>query len=128
MQNRCRMIVSQFLTKDLHINWQVGEKYFAQKLVDCDPCVNNGNRQWAASTGCDAQPYFRIFNPWGQQQKFDSDCKYIKKWLPELVNLSPVQIHNLQTDFPSGLKYPKQIVEHKIEAKKVIEIYKKTVV
>ena len=62
MHNRCRMIVASFLTKDLHIDWREGEKYFAQKLTDYDPAVNNGSWQWAASTGCDAQPYFRIFN------------------------------------------------------------------
>ncbi|MBW3019977.1 DNA photolyase family protein, partial [Candidatus Woesearchaeota archaeon] len=84
MHNRVRMIVASFLVKDLHINWQWGEKYFAQNLIDYDPAVNNGNWQWAASTGCDAQPYFRIFNPWSQQEKFDRDCEYIKKWVPEL--------------------------------------------
>jgi deoxyribodipyrimidine photo-lyase len=95
MHNRVRMIVASFLTKDLHIDWRWGEKYFAQKLVDYDPGVNNGNWQWAASTGCDAQPYFRIFNPWLQQQKFDPDCVYIKNWIPELVNIAPNTIHNL---------------------------------
>lgn len=124
MQNRCRMIVSSFLTKDLHINWQDGEKYFAQKLIDYDPCVNNGNWQWAASTGCDAQPYFRIFNPWSQQKRFDADCKYIKKWIPELSNLTAKQIHNLETNFPKNLNYPKPILNHKEEAKKAIAMYK----
>jgi deoxyribodipyrimidine photo-lyase len=66
MHNRVRMITASFLVKDLHIDWRLGEKYFSQKLLDYDPCVNNGNWQWAASTGCDAQPYFRIFNPWSQ--------------------------------------------------------------
>ena len=98
MHNRVRMIVASFLTKDLHIDWQKGEKYFAQRLVDYDPCINNGNWQWAASTGCDAQPYFRIFNPWRQQERFDPECRYIKKWLPELSELEPKQIHNLWTN------------------------------
>ena len=84
MHNRLRMITASFLTKDLHIDWRWGERYFAQKLVDYDPCVNNGNWQWASSTGCDAQPYFRIFNPWRQQERFDPDCHYIRKWIPEL--------------------------------------------
>ncbi|WP_370573178.1 deoxyribodipyrimidine photo-lyase, partial [Methanomethylovorans sp.] len=75
MHNRVRMIVSSFLVKDLHIDWRWGERYFARKLVDYDPCVNNGNWQWAASTGADATPYFRIFNPWLQQQKFDPECE-----------------------------------------------------
>ncbi len=93
MHNRVRMIVASFLIKDLHIDWRWGEKYFAQTLVDYDPAVNNGNWQWAASTGTDAQPYFRIFNPWSQQKKFDSNCVYIKKWVPELCELSSKVIH-----------------------------------
>jgi deoxyribodipyrimidine photo-lyase len=95
MHNRVRMIVASFLVKDLHCDWRIGEKHFAQQLVDYDPCINNGNWQWAASTGCDAQPYFRIFNPWTQQQKFDPDCTYIKRWLPELNNIPAKTLHNL---------------------------------
>jgi deoxyribodipyrimidine photo-lyase len=114
MHNRVRMIVASFLVKDLFINWQWGEKYFAQKLVDHDPAVNNGNWQWAASTGCDAQPYFRIFNPWRQQRKFDPDCLYIKKWISELSALSADEIHALEKD-QSLLKkgqYFRPIVDH----------------
>jgi len=125
MHNRARMIVASLLTKDLHINWLKGEKYFAQQLVDYDPAVNNGNWQWSASTGCDAQPYFRIFNPWTQQKKFDSKCEYIKKWVPELKNLKPKEIHNW---FKSEIKlknYPKPIVDHAIESKKAKALYKK---
>lgn len=81
MHNRVRMIVASFLTKDLHIDWRWGEKYFAQKLIDYDPAVNNGSWQWAASTGCDAQPYFRIFNPSLQEKRFDPDGEYIQRWL-----------------------------------------------
>lgn len=110
MHNRVRMIVASFLTKDLHINWRWGERYFAQKLLDYDPAVNNGSWQWAASTGCDAQPYFRIFNPWLQQEKFDSECFYIKKWVPELKHLSSKQIHNLKNE--TGLGYPIPMVDH----------------
>jgi deoxyribodipyrimidine photo-lyase len=122
MHNRVRMITASFLVKDLHINWRKGEKYFAQKLIDYDPCVNNGNWQWAASTGCDAQPYFRIFNPWLQQKKFDYNCKYIKKWLPELKNIEKEIIHNL---FEHELiNYPKPIVNHKEVSKKTIEMFK----
>ena len=84
MHNRVRMIVASFLVKDLHIDWRWGENYFATKLVDYDPAVNNGNWQWAASTGCDAQPYFRVFNPALQQKRFDAEEKYIRYWLPEL--------------------------------------------
>ena len=113
MHNRVRMITASFLVKDLHIDWRWGEKYFAQKLIDYDPAVNNGNWQWAASTGCDAQPYFRIFNPWTQQKKFDSDSVYIKKWIPELKKLSTKEINSLDQKWPENLSYPKPIVKHK---------------
>lgn len=113
MHNRVRMIVASFLCKDLLIDWRLGEKYFAQQLVDYDPCVNNGNWQWAASTGCDAQPYFRIFNPWLQQQKFDADCIYIKRFIPELNALSPREIHQWHQHMPLiKTNYPKPMVEH----------------
>jgi len=116
MHNRVRMVVASFLTKDLHIDWRWGERYFAQRLVDYDPCVNNGNWQWAASTGCDAQPYFRIFNPWRQQGRFDPDCEYIKKWIPELESLSPRQIHRWEGEL--GIDYPAPMLEHKGAAMK----------
>ena len=109
MHNRVRMIVASFLTKDLHIDWRLGEKYFAKKLVDYDPCVNNGSWQWAASTGCDAQPYFRIFNPWLQQKKFDPNCEYIKKWVPELRDSLVSEIHD---EHASHNDYPRPIVIH----------------
>ena len=116
MHNRVRMIVASFLTKDLHIDWKKGERYFAEKLVDYDLAVNNGNWQWVASTGCDAQPWFRIFNPWLQQKKFDPDCRYIKKWIPELAPLNSNQIHRLEKEsFGSG--YPRPIVDHSKESK-----------
>lgn len=94
MHNRVRMIVASFLVKDLHLDWRLGERYFAQQLVDYDPAVNNGNWQWAASTGCDAQPYFRIFNPWLQQKKFDPQAEYIQQWVPELKQFTAQEIHN----------------------------------
>jgi deoxyribodipyrimidine photo-lyase len=118
MHNRVRMIVASFLVKDLHINWLWGEKYFAQQLVDYDPAINNGNWQWCASTGCDAQPYFRIFNPWLQQKKFDRDCSYIKKWIPELRDYDNKIIHNYFKDnSPHIESYPKSIVDHTQESK-----------
>lgn len=125
MHNRVRMVVASFLVKDLHIDWRWGEKYFAQKLVDYDPSVNNGSWQWSASTGCDAQPYFRIFNPWSQQEKFDSDCFYIKKWIPELQNLEPKEIHRLWKE-PSlfASDYPRPIVEHKEASTFAKEMFK----
>lgn len=126
MHNRVRMITASFLTKDLHIDWHLGEKYFANQLIDYDPAVNNGNWQWAASTGCDAQPYFRIFNPWLQQQKFDPDCIYIKRFIPELVHLSPAIIHAWhQQPFNHATDYPQPIVNHVHESKLAKLMYKK---
>lgn len=125
MHNRVRMITASFLTKDLHIDWRLGEKYFAQHLVDYDPAVNNGNWQWAASTGCDAQPYFRIFNPWLQQKKFDPECLYIKRWIPELNRLSSSEIHALATHNPSRpVNYPRAIVDHATESKYSKSLFK----
>lgn len=117
MHNRVRMIVASFLVKDLHIDWRWGERYFAQQLVDYDPAVNNGNWQWSASTGCDAQPYFRIFNPWLQQKKYDPDCVYIKRWVPELKNSDSKLIHSWYKPTSQIIKnYPRPIVNHAIEA------------
>lgn len=120
MHNRVRMICASFLIKDLHVDWKLGEKYFASKLVDYDPSVNNGNWQWTASTGCDSQPYFRIFNPWLQQKKFDPHCNYIKKWIVELENIEPYIIHDQKkiSEF-----YIKQIIDHKVETNKTKAIY-----
>jgi deoxyribodipyrimidine photo-lyase len=114
MHNRVRMIVASFLVKELHISWRWGERYFAQHLVDYDPSLNNGNWQWAASTGCDAQPYFRIFNPWLQQQKFDPQCDYIYHWLPELRDVPVKTIHQWQQKH-FGEFYPAPIIDHSQE-------------
>jgi deoxyribodipyrimidine photo-lyase len=124
MHNRIRMLTASFLIKDLHIDWQWGEKYFAQKLVDYDPAVNNGNWQWVASTGCDSTPYFRIFNPWLQQKKFDPDCTYIKTWVPELKDVQPKVIHTIYAN--TVVNYPAPIIDHKIEVAVTLKIYKKT--
>ncbi|MGV8086745.1 MAG: cryptochrome/photolyase family protein [Candidatus Woesearchaeota archaeon] len=124
MHNRVRMVTASFLVKDLHIDWRLGEKYFAQKLIDYDPSVNNGNWQWAASTGCDAQPYFRIFNPWMQQEKFDYECKYIKEWISELQNISPKEIHKIYINNLKNTTYPKPIVDHKEASSKAKAMYK----
>ncbi|NIP30663.1 MAG: deoxyribodipyrimidine photo-lyase [Candidatus Dadabacteria bacterium] len=126
MHNRARMIVASFLTKDLLIDWRWGERYFASKLVDYDPASNNGGWQWAASTGADSQPYFRIFNPWRQQKKFDPNTEYIKHWIPELSDLTPEEIHNLEKVknlFKNN--YPKPIVDHRLQAEKSKNIFKK---
>lgn len=123
MHNRARMISASFLTKDLHISWCWGERYFSQHLVDYDPAVNNGNWQWAASTGCDAQPYLRIFNPWVQQRKFDPDCRYIYHWIPELKRVSPDAIHSGEAHrMDPG--YPMPMVDHAVESKIAIARYK----
>ena len=113
MHNRARMVTASFLTKNLHIDWRWGERYFAQKLVDYDPCVNNGSWQWAASTGCDAQPYFRIFNPWLQQQRFDPNARYIHRWVPELQGYSPRLLSRLEESPQALLGYPAPVVKHK---------------
>lgn len=115
MHNRVRMIVASFLVKDLHISWRWGERYFAQHLLDYDPCLNNGNWQWAASTGCDAQPYFRIFNPWLQQQKFDPDCVYVKRWLSELQHIPSKTLHQWYKAAPSAV-YPPPMLDHSMQS------------
>ncbi len=126
MHNRVRMITAGFLCKHLLIDWKWGEAYFAKKLLDYELSSNNGNWQWAASTGCDSQPYFRVFNPWRQQEKFDKDCSYIKKWIPELKELSPKKIHKLSEEFPVELEgiYPKPCVDHSIESREAIRRFK----
>ena len=111
MHNRVRMIVASFLCKHLLIDWRWGETYFATKLLDYEQASNVGNWQWAAGSGVDAAPYFRIFNPTEQIKKFDKDLKYIKKWIPEL-----------ETDY-----YPKPIVDHKEAREKCLYVYKKAV-
>ncbi len=107
MHNRVRMIVASFLTKHLLIDWRWGEAYFAKKLLDYDLAANNGGWQWAAGSGCDAAPYFRVFNPYLQTKKFDPELKYIRKWIPELDELN----------------YPRPIVDHESARKRCLEVY-----
>ena len=107
MHNRVRMIVASFLTKHLLIDWRWGEAYFAQKLLDFDLAANNGGWQWASGSGCDAAPYFRVFNPALQTQKFDKDFLYTKKWVPEFQEFG----------------YPQPIVIHEEARKRVLEVY-----
>ena len=109
MHNRVRMVVASFLTKHLLIDWRWGEAYFAEKLLDFDLASNNGGWQWAAGCGTDAAPYFRIFNPTAQQEKFDKNFEYVKKWIPEFGTNS----------------YPKPIVEHNLARERCLEVYKK---
>jgi deoxyribodipyrimidine photo-lyase len=103
------MIVASFLTKHLLIDWRWGEAYFAQKLLDFDLAANKGGWQWASGSGCDAAPYFRVFNPRLQTEKFDKDLKYIKKWVPELRTVDPKDIHKWKdvSDKYPNVKYAK---------------------
>ena len=110
MHNRVRMIVASFLCKHLLIDWRWGETYFAQQLNDYDLSANNGNWQWAAGSGCDAAPYFRVFNPEIQTTKFDKDFEYIKKWVPEY----------------GTSKYVKPIVEHRFARERALQVYGET--
>src|SRR5574343_1443916 len=121
MHNRLRMVVASFLTKDLCIDWRLGERYFAEQLNDFDLSANNGGWQWAASTGCDAQPYFRIFNPVSQSEKFDAEGKFIKRYLPQLAGLGPKAIHApwqakplelAEAGVRLGVDYPLPVVDH----------------
>ncbi len=124
MHNRVRMIVASFLCKDLLIDWRWGEKHFMHQLLDGDLAPNNGGWQWAASTGCDPQPYFRIFNPWLQSEKFDPSGDYIRKFVPEL-RAAPVQVlHDPEAD-RSVWKYPEPMVDHTAQKAKALKLYKK---
>ena len=116
MHNRLRMITASFLVKDLLIDWRIGERYFISQLIDGDLAANNGGWQWAASTGTDAAPYFRIFNPTTQGQKFDANGDFNRRWLPALRNVPAKAIHEpwAWAD-KQGVKldYPRPIVDHK---------------
>jgi deoxyribodipyrimidine photo-lyase len=123
MHNRVRMVVSSFLIKDLLIDWRWGEKYFMEKLLDGDLAPNNGGWQWAASTGCDPQPYFRIFNPWLQAKKFDPDGDYIRRFVPELAKAPLKSIHDEEAD-RTVYNYPAPIVKHAAQKAKALSLYK----
>ncbi len=122
MHNRVRMIVASFLTKDLLIDWRWGEKWFMQNLLDGDIAANNGGWQWAASTGCDPQPYFRIFNPTLQSKKFDPTGEYIRKYVPELKGLANKEIHE-PSDAVRPKNYPAPIVHHSEQRKIALAVY-----
>lgn len=121
MHNRLRMVVASFLTKDLGLDWRWGERYFARQLIDFDLAANNGGWQWAASTGCDAQPYFRIFNPVSQSATFDPEGRFLRRYLPQLAALPNAAIHApgdaapldlLAADVELGRDYPEPVVRH----------------
>jgi deoxyribodipyrimidine photo-lyase len=126
MHNRCRMIVANFLIKTLLIDWRYGEKYFAQNLTDYDIASNNGNWQGISGTGVDMKPYYRDMNPWIQSKKFDKDCEYIKKWVPELEEVDNKDIHNwhLECHKYKHIKYPCPIVDYVSQKKKMLSLYK----
>lgn len=124
MHNRVRMVVASFLTKDLLIDWKLGEQWMATYLIDYDPASNNGGWQWASSVGTDSQPYFRIFNPFLQSAKFDPDAHYIKKWIPELKDVPAKSIHNWNEDYIKFDTYYKPIINHKIQSEKTISLFK----
>lgn len=129
MHNRLRMVVASFLVKDLLIDWRKGERFFAQHLVDYDQAANVGGWQWAASTGCDAQPYFRIFNPITQSQKFDPKGDFIRRYIPELDELDAKSIHapwlakQLPLSFQLGKQYPMPIVDHQTQRTKALALF-----
>ena len=132
MHTRLRMVVASFLVKDLGIDWRWGERYFAEQLIDFDLAANNGGWQWAASTGCDAQPWFRIFNPVTQSEKFDPQGKFIRRYLPQLAGLSDAAIHapwaapeleRVAAGVTLGRDYPPPLVDHALAREKTLERY-----
>ena len=124
MHNRLRMITAMFLSKNLLVDWRKGERYFMENLIDGDFCSNNGGWQWSASTGVDASPYFRIFNPITQSEKFDPDGKFIKNFVPELVECPSNEIHNPSKEIRSSLNYPEMIVDLKSSRLRAIDAFK----
>lgn len=121
MHNRVRMIVAMFLTKDLRVDWRIGEQWFMKHLIDGDIAANNGGWQWSAGTGADAAPYFRIQNPWTQTQRFDPDGRYIRQWVPELASVSAKKFQQAP---PAGGQlatgYPKPVVNHDDERQRTL--------
>ena len=131
MHNRGRMVVASFLTKDLLIDWRRGERYFMRQLVDGDQAANNGGWQWAAGTGTDAQPFFRIFNPTSQGEKFDPDGAYVKRWVPELAQVPPKFIHApwkltaAEREHLGCAAYPSPVVDHAKQRVRALAMYEK---
>ncbi len=133
MHNRLRMVAASFLVKDLLIDWRWGERYFAEKLIDYDFSANNGGWQWAASTGCDAQPWFRIFNPITQSERFDANGRFIRKYVTELAHCNDKEIHapwlmsaarQASIDTIIGRNYPQPIVDHGTQRELALSLYK----
>jgi len=126
IHNRVRMVTAMFLTKDLHIDWKLGESHFMQHLTDGEIASNNGGWQWSAGTGADAAPYFRIQNPWSQTAKHDPKGEYIKRWIPELAEVDPKRFQSPPEDGnPLADDYPLPCVDHKTERERTLAIFKK---
>ncbi|MBJ7503787.1 MAG: FAD-binding domain-containing protein, partial [Polynucleobacter sp.] len=132
MHNRLRMVVASFLTKDLGLDWRWGEAYFAAHLTDFELASNNGGWQWASSSGCDSQPYFRIFNPITQSERFDAQGNFIRRYLPALAKLSNKSIHapwlagHLELEAAEillGRDYPEPIIDHDVARKNTLIRY-----
>ena len=130
MPNRLRMVTASFLCKTLLVDWRKGEKYFAEKLLDFDLGANNGGWQWSSSSGCDSQPYFRIFNPLSQSEKFDPQGAFIRRWCPEIAALDNKQIHQPHAYGPlflieKGIDYPAPVVNYSLKRMEALAMYKK---
>jgi deoxyribodipyrimidine photo-lyase len=132
MHNRLRMVTASFLVKDLGLDWRRGEAWFARHLLDFELASNNGGWQWAASTGCDAQPYFRLFNPVAQSEKFDAEGKFIRRYVPELAALPNTLLHApwlarpvdlAAADVELGRDYPQPLVRHEAARLRTMERY-----
>lgn len=126
MHNRLRMVAASFLTKDLGLDWRRGEAWFAEQLLDFDLAANNGGWQWASSSGCDAQPYFRIFNPVSQSEKFDPEGRFIRRYCPELAALDAKAIHAPWARAPlamQGVDYPRPVVDHALARERTLARY-----
>jgi deoxyribodipyrimidine photo-lyase len=121
MHNRVRMITASFLTKDLLIDWRAGERFFFERLVDGDRASNNGGWQWAASTGTDAQPYFRIFNPVSQGRRWDPEGRYVRRWVPELRGAPAASLHAPWTAPTPPADYPPPVVDHAERRERALE-------
>jgi deoxyribodipyrimidine photo-lyase len=131
--NRARMVVASFLTKDLLVDWRWGERWFMQNLIDGDPAANNGGWQWTAGVGTDAAPYFRIFNPTRQAERFDPQGIYVRRWVPELHRVPDEHIHepwrmpsSLQQAVGCGIgsDYPAPVVDHRRSRRAVLDAYR----
>jgi deoxyribodipyrimidine photo-lyase len=124
MHNRLRMVVASFLTKDLLVDWRLGERYFADGLLDYELASNNGGWQWSASTGADAQPFFRVFNPVLQSRKFDPTAEFILQWCPELRGLPTEEVHWPQEIDRISRRYPLPLVDHAVQSKRAVELFR----